>query len=56
MSGCYDSVREVLEECDLVKFARYMPPGETAATVVPRAREIVRATSETRPASVDLEA
>lgn len=56
MSGCYDRVREVLEECDLVKFARYMPSDETAATLVPRAREIVRATSETRRERVDLEA
>jgi hypothetical protein len=56
MSACYDGVREVLEECDLVKFARYVPPAEEAATAVPRTREIVRATSETRPAGIDLEA
>ncbi len=56
MSGCYDGVREVLQECDLVKFARYVPPDEEAGGLTSRAREIVRATSETRPASVDLEA
>jgi hypothetical protein len=47
MSRCYGEVREVLEECDLVKFAKYIPPRETAATLIPRTRAIVRAASET---------
>lgn len=47
MSSCYGEVREVLEECDLVKFAKYIPPRETAMTIIPRTREIVRTTSET---------
>ena len=56
MSACYDGVRDVLEECDLVKFARYLPPEDRAATLTARARDIVRATSDRRPERVDLEA
>ena len=56
MSGCYESVRDVLEECDLVKFAKHLPPDETARTLTSRARDIVRATADRRPAGVDLEA
>lgn len=56
MSAIYGEVREVLEECDLVKFATYIPPDESVASVIERAREIVRATSGSRTPRVDLEA
>ena len=50
MSACYGEVREALEECDLVKFAKHVPPDEAVLTIIPRARGIVRVTSEPRPA------
>jgi hypothetical protein len=55
MASCYDEVRDVLAECDLVKFAAHVPPDEAAKSLVPRAREVVRTTSETRTGRVDLE-
>lgn len=56
MSGCRDRVRELLEVCDLVKFARHVPPDETTLATVGRARDIVLETAEPRREGVDLEA
>ncbi len=56
MAICFDRVREVLEECDLVKFARYGPPDDAVASIVSRARGIVRATSGVGTGSAALEA
>jgi hypothetical protein len=56
MAVCYGEVRDVLEECDLVKFATYIPPDESVASIIGRAREIVRATSAASTPRVDLEA
>jgi hypothetical protein len=56
MTACGERVREVLEECDLVKFARYIPPDETTMGLLSAVRNIVRETSEPRSDGVDLEA
>jgi hypothetical protein len=57
MSDCSGDAHEVLEECDLVKFAKYIPPDDTAMTLIPRTRDIVRTTSDTgTPASSGREA
>lgn len=39
-----DIFRIFLEECDLVKFARYIPPAEVRETLLDRARRLVLAT------------
>jgi hypothetical protein len=39
-----DAIRDVLEEGDLVKFAKLTPAGEAVASLLMRAREIVRLT------------
>jgi hypothetical protein len=48
MSECHAELREVLEEGDLVKFAKYIPQDEAARSVISRARDIVRRTSAAR--------
>lgn len=42
-----ETIRLFLEECDLVKFAKYIPPEESMYELVPKARAIVDATMET---------
>lgn len=37
-------IRDFLDDCDLVKFAKYVPPKEVMGGMVERAREIVRST------------
>jgi len=37
-------VQDYLDDCDLVKFAKYVPPMETMQGMVERAKEIVRST------------
>jgi len=42
-----ETIRSFLEECDLVKFAKHIPPEERMSELVPKARTIVDATKET---------
>jgi len=45
-AGILDGIKEVLYESDMVKFARYAPPAESASTIIDRALEPVRAVLE----------
>jgi hypothetical protein len=56
MSSCYDRLSELLLECDLVKFAKHLPQGESVTALTGRARVIVRSTSERPAPGMDLEA
>ena len=40
--GVADSFREIFEESDMVKFAKYIPPVEISSTVIDRAEDPVR--------------
>jgi hypothetical protein len=44
-----DCVQSFLEECDLVKFAKHVPPREEMEMLIPRARAFVDATGEMLP-------
>lgn len=44
-------IRSVLEETDLVKFAKFLPSGDAASALIDRGRELVRTTG--RPASAE---
>ena len=48
-----ETIRSFLEECDLVKFAKYIPPRAIIYELVPKARAIVAATQETILAPVE---
>ncbi|UCE18303.1 MAG: BatD family protein [Gemmatimonadota bacterium] len=45
--GPIETIRSFLEECDLVKFAKFIPSRERMSELIPRARAIVDATKET---------